>query len=205
MPKLFMVLLGCTPAGRNIEQHDVFFGIGETIHQLIPDINVFWPGANKLHMDGWREITKVDGHKVEIVSKDETVPASSLRLFFLNLGGYKENEFEEFHYKIVLAATDKAEAINRAKQTAFFRHTGFPGAAAHIDNKYGVDVDDLYEIADILSPQVKQKYNIVITSVNGDSIQDDKIQLGYFKLSEFENRRPGAVNFSSSSLNPPGQ
>ncbi|MEP6700612.1 MAG: DUF1543 domain-containing protein, partial [Bacteroidota bacterium] len=31
MPKLFMLLIGCKPLGRNIEQHDIFFGIGETI------------------------------------------------------------------------------------------------------------------------------------------------------------------------------
>lgn len=26
--KLFYIILGATPEGRNIEQHDVFFGIG---------------------------------------------------------------------------------------------------------------------------------------------------------------------------------
>ena len=32
--KLFMVLLGCTPRGRNTEQHDIF-GVGEELQDLL--------------------------------------------------------------------------------------------------------------------------------------------------------------------------
>ena len=35
MAKLFMTLIGCTPAGRNIEQHDVFFGIGNSLKDIV--------------------------------------------------------------------------------------------------------------------------------------------------------------------------
>ena len=38
MPKLYMLLIGATPPERNIEQHDVFFGIGEKIKDLIPEV-----------------------------------------------------------------------------------------------------------------------------------------------------------------------
>ena len=48
MPKLFMLLIGCTPADRHIEQHDVFFGIGESVKDLVPDLTEFWPGQNRL-------------------------------------------------------------------------------------------------------------------------------------------------------------
>ena len=41
MPKLFMLLIGSTPPGRNIEQHDVFFGIGESVKDLIPAVTNF--------------------------------------------------------------------------------------------------------------------------------------------------------------------
>lgn len=149
MPKLFMLLIGAAPPGRNIEQHDVFFGIGETIKDLIPAVTSFWPGNNKLHFDAWREVTKVNSYDVRVVPHDNMNTNNSIKLFFINLGGYKPNEFEEFHYKMVIAAVDKAEAVSLAKQTAFFRHTGFKGATAHIDDKYGVDVDDVHEIADI--------------------------------------------------------
>lgn len=184
MPKLFMLLIGCTPPGRNIEQHDVFFGIGETIKDLIPAVTAFWPGENKLHFDAWREVNHVNGYNAQVVLNNEEKQNSPFKLFFLNLGGYKQHEFEEFHYKMVIAAADKAEAINNARQTAFYRHTGFNGANSHIDDKYGVDVDDVYEIVDILPLDTKEKYSLLITP--GDSLNEDEIHLGYFKLSMFQ-------------------
>lgn len=184
MPRLFMLLIGASPPGRNIEQHDVFFGIGDSIKDLVPDVISFWPGNNKIHFDAWREVTSVNGYKVEVVFKNSADQASPYKLFFINLGGYKQNEFEEFHYKMVIAAADKSEAINLSKKTAFFRHTGFPGATAHIDDKYGVDVDDVYEINDILPSHIKDKYKILVYP--SDVITEDEIHLGYFKLSMFQ-------------------
>ena len=183
MPKLFMLLIGASPPGRNIEQHDVFFGLGETIKDLVPDVMAFWPGNNKLHFDAWREVTNVNGYKIEIVPAGKIKQKSSFKLFFINLGGYKQNEFEEFHYKMIIAAADKSEAINVSKKTAFFRHTGFKGATAHVDDKYGVDVDDVYEITDILPPATKEKYSIVVSPAG--NVAEDEIHLGYFKLSMF--------------------
>ena len=179
-----MLLIGASPKERNIEQHDVFFGIGETIKDLIPGIIAFWPGNNKLHFDAWREVTSVNGYKVEIVLKNENKQNSPFKLFFINLGGYKQNEFEEFHYKMIIAAKDKSEAVTISKQTAFFRHTGFKGATAHIDDKYGIDVDDIYEINDILPRAAKDKYQILVTPA--DAMVEDEVNLGYFKLSMFQ-------------------
>lgn len=184
MPKIFMLLIGASPPERNIEQHDVFFSIGESIKDLIPGVMAFWPGKTKLHLDAWREVTHVNGYKVEVVLKTEGRPNSSYKLFFINLGGYKQNEFEEFHYKMVIAASDKAEAVKISKKTAFFRHTGFKGATAHIDDKYGVDVDDIHEIADILPAGVKEKYSILISP--DQSIAEDEVHPGYFKLTTFQ-------------------
>lgn len=184
MPKLYMLLIGATPPERNIEQHDVFFDIGETIRDLIPNVLAFWPGNNKIHFDAWREVTSVNGYKVEVVLKSEPKQDSPFKLFFINLGGYKQNEFEEFHYKMVIAAADKSEAINISKKTAFFRHTGFKGATAHIDDKFGVDVDDVYEITDILPVETKEKYSLLVTPAG--TIAEDELNLGYFKLSMFQ-------------------
>jgi hypothetical protein len=178
-----MLLIGASPPGRNIEQHDVFFGIGDSIKDLVPEVTDFWPGNNKIHFDAWREVTSVNGFNVEVVIT-ENKQSSPFKLFFINLGGYKENEFEEFHYKMVIAAANKSGAINISKKTAFFRHTGFKGATSHIDDKFGVDVDDVYEVADILSASTKEKYSIIVTPA--DSIAEDEIHLGYFKLSMFQ-------------------
>jgi len=52
-----MLLLGCKPPGRNTEQHDIFFGIGSGLKELIPAIIDSWPEAKKkIHIDAWREV-----------------------------------------------------------------------------------------------------------------------------------------------------
>jgi hypothetical protein len=183
--KLFKVLIGCTPVGRHTEQHDIFFGIANSLQALVPQLKEFWPeAAHKMHIDAFREVTVVDDHNITVVSKDENV-TNDVQLFFINLGGYKPNEFEEFHYKMVVVAPNKASAIQQAKQTTFFKHTGFAGANAHIDDKYGIDVDDIFAIEDILTADLKAKYKIKITK-NSTTMLEDKLHLGYFKLSKIE-------------------
>jgi hypothetical protein len=183
-PKLFMILIGCTPKGRNTEQHDIFFSIGNNMKELLPEIIAFWPEAEgKMHIDSWREVNQVNGFGLSIVSKNEEGDRSVTKLFFINLGGYKENEFDEFHYKLLLAGPNKAEAIRQAKETAFYKHVHFPGAESHIDDKFGVDVDDIHQIEDILAPELKAKYRIELMA-NENGVEDE-IHLGYFKLGSF--------------------
>ena len=174
-----MVMVGCRPAGRNTEQHDVFFGIGETIQELVPQLKKFWTGAGRMHVDAWREITIVDAYKIEVVKRQETpVAKDGYSLFFLNLGGYKKGEFDEFHYKLMVVAKAKNEALRIAKKSAFYKHTGFKEAPAHIDDKFGVDIDDLHQVKDILAPDLKALYSLKISPVN--SLETDKLYLGYF-------------------------
>ena len=179
-----MVLLGCTPKGRNIEQHDIFFGIGNNLKELKNEMLEFWPDSGeKIHVDAWREITKVDDYKVEVrLKSEEIINNNSLRLFFINLGGYKKGEFEEFHYKMIVVAEDKGMAIKKAKQTAFYKHFGFEGAESHIDDKYGIDVDDIYDIGEILSDYHKEKYKITIQKDTFS--KEDELNLGYLKFNK---------------------
>lgn len=181
-PQLFMVLLGCKPPGRHTEQHDVFFGIAEQLRDLIPEFKAFWPEAQgKLHVDGWRAVQVVNGYSLQLVPRAEADP-QAITLYFINLGGYKPGEFEEFHYKMLVAAPTKAEAVRVAKQTAFFKHTGFTGANAHIDDHYGLDVDDVVEVEEILPAAVRAQYALQLLPAAG--LPDDPLQLGYFKLSK---------------------
>lgn len=182
-----MVLIGCKPKGRHTEQHDIFFGIAPTMSELLPQIVAFWPEAEgDLHIDGWREVNYVDDYEVSVIKRDHSDRQSSTaapQLFFINLGGYKENEFDEFHYKMLVASQDKAEAVKRAKSTAFYKHTQFDGAKSHIDDKYGVDVDDLYQIEEILDESLKKQFRIKLTPAALKS--EDQLHLGYFKLTSF--------------------
>ena len=187
--KLFMVLAGCRPPGRYTEQHDIFFGIGASLSALVPALKAFWPEASKnLHVDAWREVTRQDGYAISVVPRvaaaspaggDPKVPAVPA-LFFINLGGYKKGEFDEFHYKMLIAGADKGVAIQQSKQTAFYKHTGFPGATSHVDDKYGVDVDDVHAIEDILPATMKEAWAIRLSPA-GDE-KTDEVHLGYFQL-----------------------
>jgi len=180
--KLFMLLLGSRAPGRHVEQHDFFFAIAHTLKELVPAIKSFWPEAKgNLHIDGWREMTNVDGYRIKVKLKEDlvsTVPAK--RLFFINLGGYQENKFEEQHYTLLTVKDNRAQASKEAKDTFFYKHHGFKGATSHIDDKYGIDVDDLYEIEDILPAEQKEVYRIELSPEA--NLSEDKLHLGYFKL-----------------------
>lgn len=179
--KLYMLILGCRPKGRFTEQHDVFFGIGTSLTELIPQIKAFWPEAKgQIHIDSWREVTAVDNYSIKVVAKS-TVKESIDQLFFINLGGYKENEMEEFHYKMITVSPTLAEATKMAKASTFYKHYGFKGATSHLDDKYGIDVDDLYNVKEILPMDLKDKFGLQI-SRSEDPLIADELHIGYLKL-----------------------
>lgn len=182
-PKLFMVLLGCTPKGRITEQHDVFFGIGQNLKALTTEMNLFWPEAKgKLHIDAWREITVVDEFSVEVVEK-ENITSNDNNLYFLNLGGYKKGDFEEYHYKMLAVAPKLATAIRLSKKTAFYKHFGYKEAPSHIDEKYGIDVDDFHKVDELLNDETKLKYRLKISTLT-ETKQEDEFHIGYLKLNK---------------------
>lgn len=184
--KLFCFIVGCTLEERNIEQHDVVFVIAEDVSKTVSQLRNFWPEAgDKLHIDCWREISCIDDYKIEVTLKNDSSvkDTQSLSLFFINLGGYKKNEFDEFHYKCFIVAKNSSEAINLSKQSTFFKHTGFNGARSHVDDKYGIDVDNIYNIEEILSPDDKKNYKINITK---NSCDRDILHIGYLTLAKLE-------------------
>jgi len=177
--KLFMILIGCKPKNRRTEQHDIFFGIGNELKDFVEPIREFWPEADgKIHIDAYRVVHKIGEYEINVVDKGQAVNQEQpLKLFFVNLGGYKPNEFDEFHYKELIVAANLAKATEKAKRTVFWKHH----SSAHIDDKYGLDVDDIYEIEDLLTAQDKEKFAIQISARAG--LDDDLIANGYFKLS----------------------
>ncbi|MGN7821601.1 DUF1543 domain-containing protein [Chitinophaga sp. 22536] len=184
--KLYMLLLGCTTPGRHTEQHDVFFGIAHKLSDLVPAMKAFWPEAgDKLHIDAWREVTSVGNYHITVVPREEVVDNPE-QLYFLNLGGYKPGEMEEYHYKMLSVSKDIGAAIREAKETAFYKHAGFssdasPAATSHVDDKYGVDVDDIIPVKDILPGPVRTLYQLKVTQV-AEPVPEDELHLGYFQL-----------------------
>jgi len=180
-PKLYMILLGSKAPKRNVEQHDYFFGIASSLKELVPEIKAFWPGTGtSLHIDGWREVNKVDDYEISIKLRDSDTPPSIPKLFFINLGGYQAGKLYEQHYIVLSVHEERAKAIQDAKKTVFFKTNSIKGANSHIDEKYGIDVDDIYKIEDILSEEAKQKYHIEIKPSSG--LPEDGLHLGYFRL-----------------------
>lgn len=179
-----MVLLGSKAEGRNVEQHDFFFGVASSLAELVPQLYAFWPEAGKsLHIDGWREVTAVEGYKVDVYLKMGDDPIPEQRLFFINLGGYTAGRLEEQHHTLLSVCADKAEATQQAKKATFFKQAsvvGVKGANAHIDEKYGIDVDEIHRIEDIWHPQLVQNYGIRL--MKAENLAADKIHLGYFRL-----------------------
>ena len=189
MLTLFMVQLGGRPKGRLIEQHDIFFGVANEVSELIDDINHHWPEVrNKWHIDSYRAISKVDNYSVKLVeSSNQVESANGLKLFFINLGGYQQGSFEEFHYKLLIVAATQADAIKQAKQSQFYKQFTYKdkdspfNAASHIDDKFEVDIDDIYNVNDLIS-----NVRLLIEPMANDSHElvnaDDKEYVGYLSI-----------------------
>jgi len=191
--KLFMLLLGCRPKGRFTEQHDVFFGIAKNLKGLVPYIIDHWPEAKgKIHIDAWREVNFANGFRVNVIERTQDIELheNDVSLFFVNLGGYKAGEFDEFHYKMIIAEKDVRSAQRQAMKHAFFKHNTLPKsdvhykAGAHVDDKYGLDVDDLYNIKDILPLEMKSRYALKLVPAIRDV--EDPVHLGYLKLTDLD-------------------
>lgn len=182
--KLFYVILGATPKGRNIEQHDVFFGIAERLADLAPAMKKFWKEAEgKIHLDAYQEVRFVDGYEVKIVEKTDA--DNENQLYFINLGGYKRGAFAEFHEQHLMAGSSMSDVIKRVKKTEFYRTMGFEKATSHIDDKYGVDIDDIFKVNDILPEDMKEKYSVVLEKSDAP-VQENRMDVGYFKIDKLE-------------------
>jgi hypothetical protein len=179
---LYMILIGCTPKNRFTEQHDIFFGIGASLHEMIPYIEAFWPECEgKFHIDCWKKVTQVGNYSVKIKPKVNSTNAKK-HLFFMNLGGYLSDSFEEHHYKELIVAPSASEAIKEIKSSSFYKKYSFKGAASHIDDKYGIDIDDMFNVNDILHPSFKEKYQIEL--IKNNSLYKDELHIGYLPVSK---------------------
>ena len=208
---LFSILLGCKPKGRNVEQHDVFFGIAEKLDDLSDNIKEFWYATildelgsavkkisgdidgealkkdllaslskrDKVHIDAWTKVEYADGYKVSIQPKSTASANSEQKLYFINLGGYKENEFEEYHKKLFVVATAVSEALGKIMNDDFMKtyspeNLGIAGSA-HLDDQYKIDfeADDIVCISEIIG----KDYSLVLEKI--DSHPANQMLVGY--------------------------
>lgn len=202
MPTLFMVQLGARPKGRLIEQHDMFFGVGDSLNALIPAINAHWPEVkNTWHIDSYQAVTQVigvDGRYYRISCRtNETHDYSQnkaaqqqppLKLYFINLGGYQQGSIEEFHYKLLVVAPTESSAKAYARATKFYKDFSYNdketpfNAASHIDDTLCVDVDEIYDVSSLLNSD-----RLFIDPIDEDiEPTEDKAYVGYLSIKKLK-------------------
>ncbi len=210
---LFCILLGCTPKGRNTEQHDVMFAIASSIEELYEEMKLFWyrpmvnditrtlkksiPGLDaqtlandllqkwsqrdKVHIDAWMKVDYASGYKVIVREKVEAVKQESQSLYFVNLGGYKEGEFEEFHKKVFVVASGVPDIMVQLRNHDFMKEYTPEAlgtkAKAHLDDKHKVEfeADDILCISEAIAD-----YEIVLEKT--DAIGENETMIGYVPL-----------------------
>jgi Domain of Unknown Function (DUF1543) len=110
--KLFAIYIGGELEGANIELHDMRFVVAPSIADTYDELRRQWWGIPKsLHIDCWAEINQVDSYDVELRPEAFTGPE---KLYYINLGGYREGEFLEKHKNVFIVATSVTEAKRRA-------------------------------------------------------------------------------------------
>lgn len=192
--KLLMLKIGARPKGRLIEQHDIIFVAVDDFTQVVDMVNQTWVEAkNNWHIDAWREVTRVGDYQITLVDKANLTPQED-RLFFVNLGGYLPNVFEEFHYKELVVAESIAQAMAQVKQSEFYRHydltaidalTGINGVS-HVDDKMGVDIDEIHCVNDLLN----EKFSLSMRRLNTEeilSVPHDVLHIGYLSRKKIRN------------------
>ena len=135
--KLFSVFLGGRAHKCNTELHDVVFTLGEKIEDTYNDLLGKWFGLpDRLHIDSWVDLNIVEGYKISLSKKKNK---SNKKLYFVNLGAYEKNKFEELHESKFMVDVNKINVKKRAKELLLLGKE-----QVHLDDLY--DVDDCIEI-----------------------------------------------------------
>ena len=154
--KLFSVFLGGRAYKCNTELHDVVFTLGEKIEDTYSDLLQKWFGLpDRLHIDSWVDLNIVEGYKISL-SKEKK--KSKKKLYFVNLGAYEKNRFEELHESKFMVDINKINVKKRAKELLLIGKE-----QVHLDDLY--DVDDCIEIKKVSGyfinlERTSEKYNL---------------------------------------------
>ena len=149
--KLFGVFLGGRADKCNIELHDVVFTCSESIEKSYFDLLSKWFGNPKrLHIDSWIELKYIDGYKIHL---SKSKPSHKRKLYFINLGGYDKNKFEELHESKFLVGENRIDIKKKAKKILLL-------------GKDQVHTDDLYDVDDCITIDKVSGYYIHLTKTD---------------------------------------
>jgi len=151
--QLFLVYLGGSASGANIELHDIRFVIAEQIEQAFPALKQQWFGdKSSVHMDSYVALHHVDGYRIVVRSTDTDAKNNNgLKLYFVNFGGYFPGKLAEYHDFTVVVASSSEAAKQQAKAKVY--SGGLAGAEQFhkddllaVDDCLAVDLIDGYRI-----------------------------------------------------------
>ncbi len=144
--KLFAVYLGGTALKANIELHDVVFVVGSSLKETFSKLKEKWFAyPEKIpHIDSYIELTHADGYEIKLIPTTEN-ENKSLKLYFINFGGYSENLFGEHHQSAFYVAKNKTEATKKARNE-LCKGMFQPHLDNHLDVENLMDLDDILEI-----------------------------------------------------------
>ncbi|MBQ0215369.1 DUF1543 domain-containing protein [Proteus vulgaris] len=115
--KLFMFYVGGNAGKSNIEVHDIQFVAAEKPIDAWPALRDAWFGdKDKVHIDGYTEITWVDGFDISLSLSNKTSNNNN-KLYFVNVGGYHPSSLAELHEFDLFVAQSANEAKEKAITT----------------------------------------------------------------------------------------
>ena len=158
MKRPFAIMLGGRHPKANIELHDLVFVLANDSTEAFKEAKKKWFGdPKKVHGDGYVDLLSLEGFDYigtenSHVSDSEAETNQNKKLFAINIGGYLQNEFGEFHHYHFVVANDGKEAIKKAREAA---NPSF--LVPHVDDK--LEVDDLIEVNQIDGHQLVWREN----------------------------------------------
>lgn len=156
--KLFMVYLGGTPPGANIELHDIRFVVAPSIKAAYPALKKQWFGVrSSVHIDSYMHVHHVDGYRVELVPQPQLQQSDSSvsrkKLYFVNFGGYFPGNMTEFHDFTLVVAESAQQARALAKNKV---------SQQLLANAEQFHKDDLLEVDDCLQLDLLDGHQVVL-------------------------------------------
>lgn len=166
--------------------------VGQALKKALPglDITSFsnellatFSKRDKVHIDAWMKVQQVNGYNVVLSNKSETHNQNDLKLYFVNLGGYKTGEFEEYHKKLFVVANGvsdvKAQILSHPFMKEYSPSDLGTAGKGHIDDQHKIDfeADDIICINEILGNNFK------VILKKADTVIENETKIGYVPLS----------------------
>ncbi|HDO5801230.1 TPA: DUF1543 domain-containing protein [Salmonella enterica subsp. enterica serovar Typhimurium] len=112
---MYMFYIGGNAGKSNIEVHDIQFVASDSPVGAWPVLRDAWFGdSDKIHIDGYCRVTWADGYSVTLSTEPSP---SSVRLFFVNVGGYRPDTLAELHEFDLFVAENAKQAKQKALKT----------------------------------------------------------------------------------------